>query len=208
MRCERAQEWTVARLDGELSAWRARRLDRHVTACPSCATETSTTLRLFDVLNALPPPPPVPQRLEQNTLRAIRQLDDEQVQRRARRWWWSGLEAALPIASAAAVLLLAIRLTTGDTPYAPIGTRAGGARRTPQTVAAAAGLHGRQRSVHAPRRREPVPTLSPPPELAAAPDLFIDLSILRKLEKLQHFEAISTTRQPAAPAGDPAESNG
>ena len=33
----------------------------------------------------------------------------------------------------------------------------------------------------------------PPPELAAAPELFMELPILRNLEKLEHFEAIRTT---------------
>jgi len=33
----------------------------------------------------------------------------------------------------------------------------------------------------------------PPPELAAAPELFVDLPLLRNMEKLEHFETIRTT---------------
>jgi hypothetical protein len=33
----------------------------------------------------------------------------------------------------------------------------------------------------------------PPPELTARPDLFVDLPILRNLERLEHFESIQTT---------------
>ena len=33
----------------------------------------------------------------------------------------------------------------------------------------------------------------PPPELAARPDLFVNLPVLRNMEKLQHYEAIQTT---------------
>jgi hypothetical protein len=43
-----------------------------------------------------------------------------------------------------------------------------------------------------PARSVPPPS-EPPAELAAAPDLFVDLPILRNMEKLEHFEAISTT---------------
>ena len=33
----------------------------------------------------------------------------------------------------------------------------------------------------------------PPPDLAARPDLFVDLPMLRNLDRLEHFEAIQTT---------------
>jgi len=42
------------------------------------------------------------------------------------------------------------------------------------------------------RRRRPFPR-KPPPQLAAAPELFMDLPLLRNMEKLEHFEAIRTT---------------
>jgi hypothetical protein len=42
------------------------------------------------------------------------------------------------------------------------------------------------------RSQRPVPS-QPPPELAARPDLFVDLPMLRNLERLEHFEAIQTT---------------
>jgi hypothetical protein len=32
----------------------------------------------------------------------------------------------------------------------------------------------------------------PPPELAARPDLFVNLPLLRNLDKVQHYEAIQT----------------
>ena len=59
------------------------------------------------------------------------------------------------------------------------------------TKAPATDPHREQRGL---RRRPPgsVPS-EPPPDLAARPDLFVDLPMLRNLERLEHFEAIQTT---------------
>ncbi len=43
-----------------------------------------------------------------------------------------------------------------------------------------------------PSRRPELPK-EPPPELANAPDLFMDMNILSHMEKLQHYDAIETT---------------
>ena len=45
-----------------------------------------------------------------------------------------------------------------------------------------------------PQRRRVVRDVpsEPPPELAARPDLFINLPLLRSLDKVQHYEAIQT----------------
>jgi hypothetical protein len=37
------------------------------------------------------------------------------------------------------------------------------------------------------------PPSEPPPELAAAPDLFMDMPLLKNIEKVEHFESIRTT---------------
>ena len=59
------------------------------------------------------------------------------------------------------------------------------------TVDPATDPHRVQRAL---RRRPPggVPS-EPPPDLAARPDLFVDLPMLRNLDRLEHFEAIQTT---------------
>jgi hypothetical protein len=38
---------------------------------------------------------------------------------------------------------------------------------------------------------EIAPPTEPPPDLAAAPELFMNLPIIRNMEKLEHFEAIT-----------------
>jgi hypothetical protein len=57
-------------------------------------------------------------------------------------------------------------------------------------------------------KHQPVP-VEPPAELAARPDLFVEMPILRNMEKLDHFEAIRTTtvEDTPAPSGE-APSNG
>jgi hypothetical protein len=78
--------------------------------------------------------------------------------------------------------------------------------------------------VHVARRAEPArppeepaaaaaqepPPSEPPPALAAQPDLFVELPILRNMEKLDHFEAIRTTtlQEAPAPPGEQGQSNG
>jgi anti-sigma factor RsiW len=211
MRCERALELLTARMDGEISPWRARRLDRHLAGCAGCAQELDSTARLFAALGGLQQTAAVPDRLERDTLRAVRELAGAEAERRATRGWRAWFEVALPIASAATVLLLAIRVTTGplgETSGPPISGTA--VRVAANGAAPTTGSSGSRRAggSRTNRRRAPVPATAPPPELAAAPDLFIELPILRRLEKLQHFESIRTTRKPPAPPTDPAASNG
>jgi hypothetical protein len=55
------------------------------------------------------------------------------------------------------------------------------------------------------------PVGEPPPDLAAAPEKFMNLPILRNMEKLEHFEAIQTTTlddESGSPPGKEPPSNG
>ena len=63
MRCERAQEWMTADLDGALSSWRRRVLTRHLARCAACAAERGRPERLFAALAALPREAAVSERL-------------------------------------------------------------------------------------------------------------------------------------------------
>lgn len=192
MRCERAQEYVIARMDGELSAWRASRLDRHLASCPACSAEIESTGRLFDALASLPATAPVGDRLMQDTMRAVRAVADEERSRRAGQSWWQRLQLMVPMVSAAAVLALAVR--TVQEPVAPATKPDAQVAKTGQ---AAPSRDARRRptgsTAVASTRRSRVPQEQPPAELAAAPDLFVELPILLQLEKLQHFESIRTT---------------
>src|SRR3989442_1467438 len=55
------------------------------------------------------------------------------------------------------------------------------------------------------------PPAEPPAKLAEAPDLFVDMPIIRNLDKMTHFEAIQTTTlddEPATPDRQEPPSNG
>jgi hypothetical protein len=56
------------------------------------------------------------------------------------------------------------------------------------------------------RRAKPRAPVDPPAELASRPDLFVDLPMLRELDKMQHFDAIARWR--TADGGEAPSPNG
>ena len=195
MRCVRAQKLLTAAVDGELSPGRGAALARHLAGCPVCRTEQAATQTVLDALDALPMAAAVPAALEQATLRRVRVLAADEAGRRAASGWraWLPLPAIALAVTAVLVLAIAITRTADDripTSGAPAPTRV--ARAHP-----------------APARANPAAPTEPPPALAAAPQLFVDLPMLRNLDKVKHFEAIQTTTlDDETPSGEEAPSNG
>ena len=74
------------------------------------------------------------------------------------------------------------------------------AGRAPVRVASVPAAPAPQVAAGRARPVTPAPS-EPPPALAAAPDLFVELPILRHMEKLAHYEAIQTTTLDEGPAG-------
>ena len=189
MRCQTARRWITTDLAGELPAGRVRRLSRHVERCEGCRRERTAYTALDRLLGALPLEASPSARLEQDTLRRVRLEAAGDDAPEGGPWAW--LKVGAPALAGAAVLLLAVRAvsppaapsapTSRATPRATSGT----SHVTPPAPAGAQ---------TASRRRSPdnVPS-EPPAELAARPDLFVNLPVLRNMEKLQHFEAIQTT---------------
>jgi anti-sigma factor RsiW len=200
MRCGRAQKLLTAAIDGELSPGRRTALDRHLAGCPACRAERAATQTVLEALDALPIAAAVPAALEQATLRRVRVLAADEAERTATSGWrtWLPLPAIGLVVTAALVLAIAITRTADDRmpkSGAPAPTRVARAhpapsRANPQAVAVA-------------------PPSEPPPALAAAPELFVDLPMLRKLDRVKHFEAIQTTTlDDETPSGEEAPSNG
>lgn len=207
MRCERAQQWMTAAIDGELSPRRRRALDRHLAGCESCGRELVATERMLAAVAALPMETEVPARVEQDTLRRVRVLAAAESE--ASRWhgWRAFRLPAFALASAMA-LALAVGVMresggppVGMDPATPVGRVAVApapsavppAAESPEDLVASA------------------PPAEPPGELAARPDLFVELPILRNLEKLENFDAIYTTTvedQPTVPGGGEEQSSG
>ena len=111
-------------------------------------------------------------------------------------WWRSASLPALALA-AAAVLALAVGLrqfdvmSPGPANLAPGSAAKRGGQAPPQHRVPSEATPARVARQARPTVGEP--PREPPAELASAPDLFMDLPILRHMEKLEHFDAIRTT---------------
>jgi len=187
MRCGRAQQWMAAAVDGELSSRRRHTLDRHLAGCASCQQEMVSTERMLSAVAALPAEVEVPARLEQATLRRVRLLAAEEAERRPS--WWQAVRLPMFAVATMAVLALAVGIVreTG----APTGRKIDAqTAKSPAPEPATPEVVAQQEQAPAPAA---VPAADPPAELALRPDLFVDMPILRNMEKLRNFDAIQTT---------------
>jgi len=208
MRCGRAQKLMTAAVDDELTPRHRHALDEHVSGCEACRRELASTERMLGALGALPMDAAVPERLEQATLRRVRLLACDVVARAARRSWF-GFGIPVFAVATAAVLMIAVGLAVriGETPVPRVEL---GGRPKPAGERVARAQPARPvRTARNHARRTVEPPTEPPAELAAAPDLFMDMPILKNMERLQHFEAIRTTTiEDRAPDGQEDPSNG
>ena len=192
MRCRTARQWITLALAVEAPPWALRALERHLEGCEGCRCERAAYAALDRALGLLPVEAAVPGALQREVARRIRQEPAVESAGLGGMRWWVGV----PALAGAGVLALAIgstvlrteapRLEQGAAPpllavFVP--------RERPASPAAAP---ARPHRAAAKRRRPEVPP-DPPPELTARPDLFVDLPILRNLERMQHYEAIQTT---------------
>ncbi len=211
MRCGRAQQWMTAAVDAELDGWRRRALDRHLARCEACRAELRRSERLDELLGRLPSETSVSAKLEQDTLRRVRIAAAEDAERPVTPAWRSWIGITVPAVAAAAVLAVAVGVsrtppaaTAGPERTAPVPVAAAPAAparvaKTAPKAPPAADVPAHEPAVVAeaprqidPSRRPELPS-EPPPELAAAPDLFMEMNILKNMEKLQNYDAIETT---------------
>ena len=195
MRCRTARQWITRDLAGELSPRRVERLGRHVERCEGCRHEQVAYAALDRALGLLPLAAEMPPRLEQDTLRRVRLTADDADPRPARglgRWLLIGAPAVAATAVLGLALHGALPPETVQPPAAkPVGVAAAKKTAAPARVAQNAAPRP---AAAQPETRKPrdLPG-DPPPELAARPDLFVNLRMLRNLDKLQHYDAIRTT---------------
>jgi hypothetical protein len=197
MRCRTARRWLTRELAGELPPRRVEQLARHVERCEDCRREQVAYAALDRALGLLPTAAELPPRFEQDTLRRVRVAADDADPRepgRIGRWVLLGAPA---LAATAALGLALHGGAPPDTGRVPTTAKAGG--NTPAKPAAVELAQGEAPTPATPqagaRPRRIVQAVpgDPPPELAARADLFVDLPMLRNLDKLQHYEAIQTT---------------
>ena len=72
MRCSSSRRFLSRYLDGELGAWRRRRLDRHLAGCAACRAELEADRGVWALLGAVetPAPPDILAQLEACLTRA------------------------------------------------------------------------------------------------------------------------------------------
>lgn len=211
MRCAQAQELMTATVDGELSPRQQRAFEAHLTDCAACRDELTATERMLAALEALPMETEVPVLLEQETLRRVRIAAAEEAELVAASRWWMRLRVPAVALTALAALVLVI------VGHNEVGQREAEVARIPAAEAKPAAENLAR--AHTTRTEDRVAAASapaavaegpekapdgPPPALAARPDLFMELPILRNMEKLEHFEQIETTTVDGQPRSDAA----
>jgi len=192
MRCRTAQTWIVAARDGELTERQQHALDRHLAECGACRAEQVSLEGVLSALDALEPAREVPARLEADVFRQVRGLAAGGAPAWTLPEW---LRRGVPAIAATAVVALAvvgIRSSEVAVPAARTNvTVAERPRITPPAPAAAVAKAEADAPIVARRAKSRAP-IDPPAELASRPDLFVDLPMLRELDKMQHFDSIAS----------------
>jgi len=199
----------TATVDDELSPRHGRALEAHLTGCVPCRDELAATARMLSALEALPMEMEVPVLLEQETLRRVRIAAAEEVERIAARRWWMRLRVpAVAVTGLTALVLVIVgHNKVGQDETEMARTSAPATEPAEQRLARQRRASPEDRVAEAPASIAVVQAPAkapegPPPALAARPDLFMELPILRNMEKLEHFEQIETTTLDGQPRSD------
>lgn len=205
--CEAIAEELVAYADGELDHATHGRVDAHVGVCLACRRELSRLAKVDAALRGLPRLEPSADFAERLRERLEREAAVEPV---GRRPWVRAAQWGLPALAAAAAVAIVLRSTlvppAGDTPErfdpAPIAiapdpapvpeppARVADAPAPKPAPAEVASVPGTDLADVAPEDL--------PPELLEQPEFFLRLPVVRRLEKLEHFDQV---RQHTDPAG-------
>jgi len=178
----------LAALDGELGTAEHQALNAHLNGCEPCRTAADEIARLHRALTAMPRAADLPAGLKVATLRRVQGVLATEGRARARfeagRWWW----VAAPLAATLAGVLLWRSLPGGP----PSGSHLVAAKHSSAPVSPPAAEQIASRAATAPGRDSSPDAPSPPPQVAEALDLFLEMPILENMEKLQNFDAIRT----------------
>jgi len=200
----------VAYVDGELLGSERARFDDHVATCLTCRREAERLTKLRALVNGLPRIEPSAEFEAHMWRRMARETSGGQRRSRRDAWRW-----AAPVLAAAAVVALVLYGV-----LKPSGLHAPGTPRTGREVATAPAAPAVREQV---AKQEEVDTGAEggggertdvasadnpapedlPPELVEHPELFLRFPVVRRLQKLEHFEEVRQ-RGDSDPAGDAA----
>jgi len=195
MNCRTARIEMVAARDGEIPVRRQRALDRHLDRCGACRAERVAFEGVLGALDRLTLEAEVPARLEQEVLRRVRLMADDEPAGSPAGSWLRMLAPAVATTGVVAIALVGVR--SADLTPAP----------TTKTVAIAPARSAAQAAPVLARRTKTRVPADPPPALASRPDLFMNLPMLREFDKIQHFDAIAGMDDDDGPDGS-SPSNG
>jgi anti-sigma factor RsiW len=197
MRCRGARRSLLAALDGELGTAEREALNTHLSGCEACRTAADETARLHRALAGMAQVADPPVSLESATLRRVRGVLGEEAHARAGfggggLWWW----VAAPLAATLAGVLV-WRSHPGGAPSGPALVEVPPMIAAEQRLAAGEAPNRRteqagSRPVGGTVRDESPEAPVPPPRVAEALDLFLEMPILENMEKLENFDAIRT----------------
>jgi hypothetical protein len=190
--CEQVTSELVAFLDGELPDAERRPVAAHLSTCLGCRREVERLGTVQRWVAGLPPREPSTGFATEFWRRINAEQATVPTSRRRRRVW----PLAVPAMAAAAMLALATRFiatapdTTRSAPAAPPQVAGGPASQIPAPAVAA---NRAAREPAAPAQVANADDQLPddlPPELIEHPELFLRLPVVRRLEKLEHFEEV------------------
>jgi anti-sigma factor RsiW len=187
--CEQVTSELVAFLDDELSDADRRPVAAHLSTCLGCRREVERLGSVQRWVSDLPPIEPSAD-FATNFWRRMNAAEAAVSTLHPRRRVW---QLAVPALAAAAVLALVARsLVTSPTtaPSAPAAAKqvaAAPARKAPAGAANQAAPPAEPAQVANADNQLPEDL---PPELVEHPELFLRLPVVRRLEKLEHFEEV------------------
>jgi len=190
--CGAIAEELVAYLDGEQPASERARIEAHLGTCLTCRRESERLRTVGNWLRALPRVEPGPG-LEEGMRRLLEAEPRQDLPRRRHRpllWSVPALAAAAGVA-----LALSSLLTGGPSGVSPRrqpvpANRGGGA-----DVGPLAGATASRGEVKVAGDMQPA-LEDVPPEVIEHPELFLRLPVVRRLDKLEHFEEVRRQNEP------------
>ena len=184
----------VAYLDGEQPASERARIEDHLGVCLTCRRELNNLRTVGDWLRALPRVEPGPE-LEAGMRRLLESEPRADLPRRRQRvvlWAVPSLAAAAGVA-VALYSLLAGGSSSGPPARGPLPSSQGGIAAVGPLAGATASRGG---DVQVAGGTQPL-LEDVPPEVIEHPELFLRFPVVRRLDKLEHFEEVRHESEPA-----------
>ena len=204
--CETMAEELVAYLDGEQPETERARIEAHVATCLVCRREMDRIGKMNALLRTLPRVTPA----EDFDARMWDRLGAETAKRSRRRGFRPALWG-VPLAAAAALALVWYSSLSHVTPGVPGIPPAADVASAPKAethpaheAQAVARAKPAEPAEAAPIEQANAEQLEPedlPPALVEHPELFLRLPVVRRLDKLEHYEEVRTPRDDAEPVG-------